>query len=108
MFSSNLYAKKAKGGVSKGTFGSKPAATQQQKAATPAQPAQPAANANPAAAGAANASAQNPSLLQSAMPALVGGAVGSYIGSKLAGDGETEKSAEEVAEKKDEHPLIAK
>ena len=113
MFSSNLYAKKAKSGASKSTLGSKPVATQQQKTATPNQPT-PAATANtapnqPASATNANAApAQNPSMLQSVMPALVGGAVGSYVGSKLAADGEAEKSAEEASEKKDEHPLTAK
>ena len=98
MFSSNLYAKKAKSSGSKGTLSSKSAVTQQKKADAP----------SPAAAPAANAPAQNPSLLQSVMPALVGGAVGSYVGSKLADDGETEKAVAEKAEKKDEHPLRAK
>ncbi|MBA3754815.1 MAG: hypothetical protein H0X02_00655 [Nitrosomonas sp.] len=98
MFSSNLYAKKAKSNASKGTLSSKSAVTQQKKTDTPNQPA-------PTQAPAASVPTQNPSLLQSAMPALVGGAVGSYVGSKLADDGGTEKSAEE---KKEEHPLTAR
>ena len=107
MFSNNLYAKKAKSSGSKGTLSSKSAVAPQKKTNAPNQaPAAqaPATNSN----AAASAPAQNPSLLQSVMPALVGGAVGSYIGSKLADDGETEKAVAEKAEKKDEHPLIAK
>lgn len=51
-------------------------------------------------------------MLQSVMPALVGGAVGSYVGSKLADDGNTEKTAPTAApaaegEKKEE-PAAAK
>ena len=110
VLANNLYAKGSKGSkgsMSKAPASSKPAA-QQKQASTPnqsaqAQPAQ-AANAN-APAAAPNAPAQNPSLLQSAMPALVGGAAGSYIGSKLASDGSDAKAAEENAEKKEEQFL---
>ena len=111
MFSNNIYAKKAKSSGSKGTLSSKSAVAPQKKTDAPNQaPAAqaPATNSNAAAAPAASAPAQNPSLLQSVMPALVGGAVGSYVGSKLADDGTTEKAVAEKAEKKDEHPLIAK
>ncbi|MBP6057187.1 MAG: hypothetical protein KA524_01975 [Nitrosomonas sp.] len=104
MFSSNLYAKKAKSSASKGTLSSKSAVTQPKKTDTPNQPAPTQASAAGSNA-AANAPTQNPSLLQSVMPALVGGAVGSYVGSKLADDGSTEKSTEE---KKEEHPLTAR
>ncbi len=97
MFASNLYAKGVKGGALKGSTGSKPAAAQQQKKADVTNQAAP--------APAPNAQAQNPSLLQSAMPALVGGAVGSYVGSKLADDGNTEKSVEENKEKKEDQIL---
>jgi len=112
IFSSNVYANKAKSSASKGTFGSKAAATQQQKSVAPSKPASaqaaPAASTNSTAPTTANAPAKNPSLLQSAMPALVGGAVGSYVGSKLAGDGgENERSAE-VVDKKDDHPLTTR
>lgn len=110
VLANNLYAKGSKGSkgsVSKAPVSSKPAAQQKQANTSnqpaPAQPAQ-AANAN-APAAAPNAQAQSPSLLQSAMPALVGGAAGSYIGSKLASDGEDAKAAEESAEKKDEQFL---
>ena len=107
VLANNLYAKGSKGSkgsVSKAPVSSKPVA-QQKQANTPNQPAPAqAANAN-APAAAPNAQAQNPSLLQSAMPALVGGAAGSYIGSKLASDGEDAKAAEESAEKKDEQFL---
>lgn len=105
MFASNVHAKGVKGGSLKGATGSKPAAAQQKKADTTNQPNQaapaqsPASNANPASASAANAPAQSPSLLQSAMPALVGGAVGSYVGSKLAEDGKTESVSEEKINK---------
>lgn len=108
MFSTNVYAKKAKGGVGKGGFSAKSAPAPTNKTATPAvksAPAQaPAAN---AAAPAANASAQKPSLLQSAMPALVGAAAGSYIGSKLANDDQADSAAAE-AEKKEDHPLTTR
>ena len=108
MFSTNVYAKKAKGGAGKGSFGTKSAPAPTNKTAAPAAksvPAQaPAAN---AAAPAANASTQKPSLLQSAMPALAGAAAGSYIGSKLAGDGEADSAAAE-AEKKEDHPLTTR
>lgn len=115
MFVPNVYAKKNKGSISKAPSKSQPAAaapqkqtsTQNQSAPAPAQ-AQ-AANPNPAqpaAAAAPNAAAQSPSLMQSVMPALVGGAAGSYIGSKLAEDsGNNAKAAEENAEKKDEQFL---
>ncbi|MXS77607.1 hypothetical protein ABF87_06435 [Nitrosomonas sp. JL21] len=110
MFASSVHAKGIKGGSLKGSTGSKPAAAQQKKTDTtnqakPASQAAPAqssaSSANPASAPAANASAQSPSLLQSAMPALVGGAVGSYVGSKLADDGKNESVSEENKESKD-------
>jgi hypothetical protein len=113
MFAPNVYAKKNKGSVSKAPAKSQPAvaapqkqtSTQNQSAPAPAQ-AQ-AANPNPSQPAAApNAVAQSPSLMQSVMPALVGGAVGSYVGNKLAGDGgEHAKVAEENAEKKEEQFL---
>lgn len=84
VFANNLYAKGAKSSSSKSSLSSKSAVSKA-----------PAANSNAAAAPAANATAQKPSLLQSAMPALVGGAVGSYMGSKLAEGGNAENSAEE-------------
>ncbi|WP_297325915.1 hypothetical protein [Nitrosomonas sp.] len=105
VFSNNLYAKPGKSSGSKGSFGSKPAATQQKKADTPSQaapsPSPAAAGSNAAPAPAANAPAQSPSLMQSVMPALVGGAVGSYVGSKLADDGSSEKPVEGNEEKKE-------
>lgn len=105
MFSTNVYAKKAKGGAGKGGFSAKSAPAQTNKSLAPAaNKSAPVAN---AAAPAANAPAQNPSLLQSAMPALVGGAVGSYIGSKLASDGEAD-SAMAKEEKKEDHPLTTR
>ncbi|MBX3616208.1 hypothetical protein [Nitrosomonas sp.] len=108
MFSTNVYAKKAKGGVGKGGLSAKSAPAQTNKTPAPAAKSAPAhAPAANTAVPAANASAQKPSLLQSAMPALVGGAVGSYVGSKLASDGETDNTAVE-AEKKDGHPLTTR
>ncbi len=105
VFSNNLYAKPGKSSGSKGSFGSKPATTQQKKADAPNQsapsPSPAAAGSNAASAPAANAPAQNPSVMQSVMPALVGGAAGSYIGSKLADDGSSEKPAEGNEEKKE-------
>lgn len=104
VFSNNLYAKPGKSSGSKGSFGSKPATTQQKKADAPNQsapsPSPAAAGSNAASAPAANAPA-NPSLMQSVMPALVGGAAGSYIGSKLADDGSSEKPVEGTEEKKE-------
>lgn len=94
VFTNNLYAKGAKSSASKSSLSSKSAVSKA-----------PAANSNAAAAPAANAPAQKPSLLQSAMPALVGGAVGSYMGSKLAEGGNAEKSAEEKENKKDDQIL---
>ncbi len=41
-------------------------------------------------------------MLQSVMPALVGGAVGSYVGSKLADGGDNENSEEKEAKKENE------
>ena len=104
MFSTNVYAKKAKGSSGKGGFSAKSAPAQTNKTMTPATKSAPAPAANAAAPAAA---AQKPSLLQSAMPALVGGAVGSYVGSKLASDGEAESAVSE-AEKKEDHPLTAR
>ncbi|MGZ0020623.1 hypothetical protein [Nitrosomonas sp. wSCUT-2] len=105
MFSTNVYAKKAKGSSGKGGFSAKSAPAQTNKTMTPAAKSAPAPAANAAAPAAA--AAQKPSLLQSAMPALVGGAVGSYVGSKLASDGEAESAVSE-AEKKEDHPLTAR
>ncbi|MCO6427701.1 hypothetical protein [Nitrosomonas communis] len=122
VFANHLYAKGGKSSASKGTFSSKsskpsssqPATTTQKKADTQNQPApapaqaQNTAPSTPASATSANtapaapnAAAGNPSLLQSVMPALVGGAVGSYVGSKLADDGDNEKSAEGNEAKKE-------
>ena len=101
IFASNaVYAIGGKCSASKGSFGSKSAPAQQKKTAAPNQAAPaaaPAANSNAAAAP-----AKNPSLLQSAMPALVGAAAGSYIGSKLAEDGNAEKAAENAEKKEDQ------
>ena len=98
MCAGSVHAKSVKGGSLKGSTGSKPAAAQQKKATTnnqsnQAAPAPTSANsANPASAPAANAP------VQSAMPALVGGAVGSYVGSKLADDGKNAAVSEENKE----------